>query len=74
MNDAPKRIYYAGGYAWENPTRKQDKTEYIRKDLYDKLVLQYLGALEYSADRIEQLLYVIGSLERELEAIYERET
>jgi hypothetical protein len=27
-----------------------------------------------AAERIEQLLYVIGSLERELEAIYEGET
>ena len=33
MSDAPERIYYAGGHAWENPSLKRDKTEYIRADV-----------------------------------------
>jgi hypothetical protein len=34
MSDAPERIYYAGGHAWENPSLKRDKTKYIRADLH----------------------------------------
>jgi hypothetical protein len=60
MSDAPDRIYYAGGHAWENPSLKRDKTEYIRADLHRvEVEAAVKRAIEACADKCaERALYI----------------
>lgn len=69
MKDAPERVYYACGYAWKNPMRKQDKTEYIRKDLYDELaerVAELEGAIQDALGR-NQVTHIHTALRATIE-------